>query len=330
MGKSTRETLYPETRSSARLTARGVSPDGAEPSTPDYPMIEALRAAREQGYDALTAAERYDPDFSIDLSRCQTAKEADASWSGGTSTAWQSSMKRALRSARSGKRTGPKTTRAARRRLAECALSPSRPFGPSDARCRLAPAGSRHHEPRRHSRRHGAVRRGQRRDRGADRRPADQVRDGQGLRRPDGRPVPPYLHALSRELRVHPNTLSEDGDPCDVLVANTRAIQPGAVLAVRPVGVLLMEDEHGPDEKIIGVPAARLTRRYDGVQAYTDLPEITRQQIRHFFEHYKDLEPGKWVRIAGWADAAEARTLIAAAEARHQHQLTCARTRRSR
>jgi inorganic pyrophosphatase len=119
-----------------------------------------------------------------------------------------------------------------------------------------------------------------------------------------------------------PNTLSEDGDPCDVLVANTRAIQPGAVLAVRPVGVLLMEDEHGPDEKIIGVPAARLTRRYDGVQAYTDLPEITRQQIRHFFEHYRDLEPGKWVRIAGWADAAEARSLIAAAQARHQHQLT--------
>ena len=119
-----------------------------------------------------------------------------------------------------------------------------------------------------------------------------------------------------------PNTLSEDGDPCDVLVANTRAIHPGAVLAVRPVGVLLMEDEHGPDEKIIGVPAPRLTRRYDGVQAHTYLPEITRQQIRYFFEHYKDLEPGKWVRITGWADAAEARSLIAAAQARHQHQLT--------
>ena len=119
-----------------------------------------------------------------------------------------------------------------------------------------------------------------------------------------------------------PNTLSEDGDPCDVLVANTRAIQPGAMIAVRPVGVLLMEDEHGPDEKIIGVPAARLTRRYDGVRAHTDLPEITRQQIQHFFEHYKDLEPGKWVRITGWADADRARELVAAAEQRHREKVT--------
>ena len=115
-----------------------------------------------------------------------------------------------------------------------------------------------------------------------------------------------------------PNTLSEDGDPCDVLVANTRALQPGAVIAVRPIGVLLMEDEHGPDEKIIGVPVSRLTRRYDDIRAHTDLPEITRQQIQHFFEHYKDLEPGKWVRITGWADADRARELIAAAETRHR------------
>ncbi|WP_342163175.1 inorganic diphosphatase [Methylobacterium sp. SD21] len=117
-----------------------------------------------------------------------------------------------------------------------------------------------------------------------------------------------------------PNTLSEDGDPCDVLVANTRAIQPGAVIAVRPVGVLLMEDEHGPDEKIIGVPVQRLTRRYDGIRAHTDLPEITRQQIQHFFEHYKDLEPGKWVRVTGWADADRARELVAAAERRHREK----------
>ena len=118
-----------------------------------------------------------------------------------------------------------------------------------------------------------------------------------------------------------PNTLSEDGDPCDVLVANTRAIQPGAVIAVRPIGVLLMEDEHGPDEKIIGVPAERLTRRYDGIRAHTDLPEITRQQIQHFFEHYKDLEPGKWVRITGWADASRARELVAAAERRQSEKV---------
>lgn len=117
-----------------------------------------------------------------------------------------------------------------------------------------------------------------------------------------------------------PNTLSEDGDPCDVLVANTRGIVPGAVIRVRPIGVLLMEDEHGPDEKIIAVPVGRLTRRYEAVHEHTDLPEITRQQIQHFFEHYKDLEPGKWVRINGWHDAAAARGLIAAAEARHRNQ----------
>lgn len=113
-----------------------------------------------------------------------------------------------------------------------------------------------------------------------------------------------------------PNTLSEDGDPCDVLVANTRAIIPGAVLAVRPVGVLLMEDEHGRDEKIVAVPAMRLTRRYDHVQDYTDVPEVTRMQIQHFFEHYKDLEPGKWTRISGWGDAETARKLIDQARSR--------------
>lgn len=115
-----------------------------------------------------------------------------------------------------------------------------------------------------------------------------------------------------------PNTLSEDGDPCDVLVANTRGVLPGAVLRVRPVGVLLMEDEHGPDEKIVAVPAQRLTRRYDAIHEHTDLPEITRSQIQHFFEHYKDLEPGKWVRITGWDTAAAARAMIAAAVERHR------------
>ncbi len=88
-----------------------------------------------------------------------------------------------------------------------------------------------------------------------------------------------------------PHTLSNDGDPCDVLVANTRAIVPGAVMSVRPVGVLLMEDEAGGDEKIIAVPSSKLTQRYDKVKTYSDLPEITLQQIQHFFEHYKDLEP---------------------------------------
>ena len=107
-----------------------------------------------------------------------------------------------------------------------------------------------------------------------------------------------------------PHTLSGDGDPCDVLVANTRAIAPGAVMSVRPVGVLLMEDEAGQDEKIVAVPSRKLTARYERVQTYTDLPDITVRQIEHFFEHYKDLEPGKWVKVAGWGDAAEAKRLI--------------------
>ncbi len=110
-----------------------------------------------------------------------------------------------------------------------------------------------------------------------------------------------------------PHTLSADGDPIDVLVANTRPIVPGAVLNVRPVGVLKMDDEAGGDEKIIAVPAARLTKRYINVVNYDQLPQITLDQIRHFFEHYKDLEPGKWVKVVGWGDAAEARAMIEAA-----------------
>lgn len=107
-----------------------------------------------------------------------------------------------------------------------------------------------------------------------------------------------------------PHTLSGDGDPCDVLVANTRAIVPGAYISARPVGVLLMEDESGLDEKIIAVPSHKLTKRYDRVLNYSDLPDITLKQIEHFFEHYKDLEPNKWVKIVRWGDAAEAQKLI--------------------
>ncbi|HLK40299.1 MAG TPA: inorganic diphosphatase [Polyangiaceae bacterium] len=107
-----------------------------------------------------------------------------------------------------------------------------------------------------------------------------------------------------------PHTLSDDGDPCDVLIANQRGIVPGAVIAVRPVGVLKMQDEAGGDEKIIAVPAPRLTRRYETIESVDDLPAITLKQIEHFFEHYKDLEPGKWVRVVGWGGADEARKLI--------------------
>jgi len=107
-----------------------------------------------------------------------------------------------------------------------------------------------------------------------------------------------------------PHTLSDDGDPCDVLIANQRGIVPGAIVAVRPVGVLRMQDEAGGDEKIIAVPVPRLTRRYEKVLNYTDLPEITIQQIEHFFQHYKDLETTKWVKVLGWGNAREAEEMI--------------------
>ena len=107
-----------------------------------------------------------------------------------------------------------------------------------------------------------------------------------------------------------PHTLSDDGDPIDVLVCNTRGLAPGCVINVRPVGVLIMEDNAGQDEKIIAVPSHRLTKRWDHVNNHFDLPEITLQQIEHFFEHYKDLEPGKWVKIGDWLGADQAKRLI--------------------
>jgi inorganic pyrophosphatase len=107
-----------------------------------------------------------------------------------------------------------------------------------------------------------------------------------------------------------PHTLSADGDPIDVLVCNTRAIVPGAVMNCRPVGVLMMEDDGGGDEKIIAVPSNKLTRRYEKIQNYYDLPEIAVKQIEHFFAHYKDLEPGKWVKIKNWGSVDEAQRLI--------------------
>lgn len=107
-----------------------------------------------------------------------------------------------------------------------------------------------------------------------------------------------------------PHTLSADGDPIDVLVCNTRAIVPGAVMNCRPVGVLVMEDDGGGDEKVLAVPSTGITRRYEKVRNYADLPEITLNQIQHFFEHYKDLEPDKWVKIQRWGNVDEAKTMI--------------------
>lgn len=107
-----------------------------------------------------------------------------------------------------------------------------------------------------------------------------------------------------------PHTLSEDGDPIDVLVCNTRELIPGCLINVRPIGVMMMEDDGGMDEKILAVPSTNLTRRYENVKNYDDLPEITLEQIQHFFEHYKDLEPGKWVKVGGMRDAEYARKMI--------------------
>ena len=107
-----------------------------------------------------------------------------------------------------------------------------------------------------------------------------------------------------------PHTLSLDGDPIDVVICNTRAIVPGAVMSCRIVGVLVMEDEAGGDEKLIAVPSPKMTKRYENVHEAAQLPQITRDQIQHFFEHYKDLEPGKWVKVVRWGDAAEAHKMV--------------------
>jgi inorganic pyrophosphatase len=123
-----------------------------------------------------------------------------------------------------------------------------------------------------------------------------------------------YLHTSMRypgNYGFIPHTLSDDGDPIDVLIASTRAITPGAVVNCRPIGALIMKDEAGGDEKIIAVPSTKLTRRYESVENASDLPRITIEQIEHFFAHYKDLETNKWVEVERWIDAAEAKALIA-------------------
>jgi len=107
-----------------------------------------------------------------------------------------------------------------------------------------------------------------------------------------------------------PHTLSGDGDPCDVIVVGQMPVVPGAVIPSRPVGALLMEDESGEDEKIIAVPVDKLHPFYSEATSYKDLPPIVCDQIAHFFQHYKDLEKDKWVKIKRWADADEARDII--------------------
>ena len=113
-----------------------------------------------------------------------------------------------------------------------------------------------------------------------------------------------------------PHTLSLDGDPCDVIVIGQVRVVPGAVIRSRPIGALLMEDNAGPDEKILAVPVDELHPFYSGVRSYEDLPPILCEQIGHFFKHYKDLEKGKWVTITRWVGPDEAATLIQEAIAR--------------
>ena len=107
-----------------------------------------------------------------------------------------------------------------------------------------------------------------------------------------------------------PHTLSADGDPCDVLVVGQLPVIPGAVIRSRPVGVLLMEDEKGIDEKILAVPVDALHPFYSSVGSYKDFPAILSEQIAHFFQHYKDLEKGKWVKDLKWAGPEKARSVI--------------------
>jgi inorganic pyrophosphatase len=97
-----------------------------------------------------------------------------------------------------------------------------------------------------------------------------------------------------------PHTLSDDGDPVDVLVITPVPLNTGVVVRCRPLGVLKMEDESGFDAKVLAVPVDKLSTLYRGLKNHTELPEITLKQISHFFEHYKDLEPNKWVKIGGW------------------------------
>lgn len=123
-----------------------------------------------------------------------------------------------------------------------------------------------------------------------------------------------------------PHTLSEDGDPVDILVLGDTPVIPTAVMSVRPIGVLIMEDEQGMDEKIIAVPVDSLLPDQEEIKSYKDLSKIKRDQIEHFFKHYKDLEPGKWVKVGRWGDANEAKDMIKAGIQREKDAKAAAKT----
>lgn len=107
-----------------------------------------------------------------------------------------------------------------------------------------------------------------------------------------------------------PGTMEEDGDPVDVLVISDHQFLPGSVIEVRPIAILEMEDEEGIDAKIVAVPKDKVEPRYSNIKDLEDLPDILKRKIEHFFQHYKELEPGKWVKIRGWRKADEARKKI--------------------
>ena len=148
-----------------------------------------------------------------------------------------------------------------------------------------------------------------------------------------GVPVKYELHKESGALFVHrflhtamyypgnygftPQTLGDDGDPLDIIVVGQVPVVPGAIIPCRPIGVLMMTDEKGGDEKILAVPAEDLHPFYKGVRNYTDLPAILYEQVAHFFAHYKDLEKGKWVTVASWDGPERAEELIVQAIGRY-------------
>lgn len=117
-----------------------------------------------------------------------------------------------------------------------------------------------------------------------------------------------------------PNTLSEDGDPVDVLVVTPVPLINGSVIACRVVGMLKMTDESGVDAKLLAVPTTKLTKIYETVQSYKDLPQHLLNSLEHFFNHYKDLEEGKWVKVDGWVDAKAASEEIMSSIARFNQQ----------
>ena len=117
-----------------------------------------------------------------------------------------------------------------------------------------------------------------------------------------------------------PATLEEDGDPVDVLVLGYEPLLPGSVIEVKPVGVLEMEDEEGPDAKIIAIPKEKIDPRFKEVKDIDDIPEAIKDKVKHFFEHYKELEPGKWVKVTGWKGREEALKRIEAAIRRYREK----------